>query len=161
MPGTKNGQSEVHLQVTGAKSGQAPFFLHRIASAKWPITDLTLTTLTYTPKLSPPPRDIGPISGSPRKQGNTETLLGRCPAVCADLSHEGVRNSVSAEIMEELAVREGWLAESCTRRKSSPGSLRDAPPAPCSGPPPVASGCCARRRKTSREIGASQSNRGS
>jgi hypothetical protein len=34
-------------------------------------------------------------------------------------------------------MQESWLAGHCTGRKSSPGSLRDAPPAPCSGPPPV------------------------
>src|ERR1019366_5470763 len=34
-------------------------------------------------------------------------------------------------------MRESWLDGHCTGRKSSPGSLRDAPPAPCSGPPPV------------------------
>ena len=39
--------------------------------------------------------------------------------------------------MEELAIREGWLAERCTRCRSSRGSLRDALPAPCSGPPPA------------------------
>ena len=73
--------------------------------------------------------------------------------------------------MEDLAVREGWFAGRCTGRRSSPDSLQDARPVPCSGPPPVepagrppcqstsrpasgrrrpnvASACCAPRRKT-------------
>ena len=109
---------------------------------------------------------------------------GICPAVCADLSQKSVRNSVSAEIMEELAIREGWLADRCTGRKSSRGSLQDAPSAPCYGPPPiapagrqrcrstfhpgsgqrmpnVASGCCALQRKRPREREAALSSRAS
>ena len=41
----------------GAQSFQAPLFLHRIASAKWLITEIT--TSTYTPKL-PLPKECLP-----------------------------------------------------------------------------------------------------
>jgi hypothetical protein len=43
-------------------------------------------------------------------------------------------------VLKQLArKREELLSSSlCTGRKSSRGSLQDAPPAPCSGPPPIA-----------------------
>ena len=79
-------------------------------------------------------------------------------------------------------MREGRLADRCTGRKSSPGSLRDAPHASCFGPSPVAlaglrpcqstscpgsgpgrphvaSGYCVSRQRTPRERGADRSSR--
>lgn len=40
-----------------------------------------------------------------------------CRAVCADIPHFYARNSVGAEIMEDLAIGEGWLAESSHRSR--------------------------------------------
>jgi hypothetical protein len=58
--------------------------------------------------------------------------------VCADFPQKSVRNSGSAEIIEESGMREIWLAVRCTGRSSSPGSLQGAPHALCFGLQPVA-----------------------
>ena len=100
------------IDLYGAWSLQAPFCLHRIASAKWLMTDFLSPTHTYTPKLY-------------RAAMLADVLAGESPAGVAlpgsTVVISAVRKGDQPGESADVEVLVGWCAGAPVRRSDPPG----------------------------------------